>query len=124
MRTGLAIGGGVTFGVTWLLSALVGAALSESFNDDDTIENDDTAWPLFIPVAGPFIGIGTMEASYGPGFILVLDGLAQTGGLAMFIAGLAAKKQMLVRDDVYAVDIEVAPLVGGGTSGLAVTAKF
>jgi hypothetical protein len=124
MRTGLAVGGGVTFGATWLLSALVAAGLSESFDNDDKIENDDTAWPLFIPVAGPFIGIGTMNASYGPGFILVLDGLAQTGGLAMFIAGLAAKKQILVRDDVYDAQIELVPLVGAGTTGLAITGRM
>ena len=123
-RSGLAIGGGVTFGATWLLSAMVGAALSEAWSKDDTIDNDDTAWPLFIPVAGPFIGIGTMKASYGPGFMLVIDGLAQTGGVAMFIAGLAAKKEILVRDDVYDAKIQVVPLLGAGTTGLAITGSM
>ena len=119
-RTGLAVGGGVTFGATWLLSAAVGAGLSEAWAHDDDISNDDTAWPLFIPVAGPFIGIGTMHASYGPGFMLVLDGLAETGGLAMFIAGLAAKKELLVRDDVYDAQVQVVPLAGPGMAGIAI----
>jgi hypothetical protein len=123
-RTGLAVGGGVTFGATWLLSAAIGAGLSEAWAHDSDIGNDDTAWPLFIPVAGPFIGIGTMHASYGPGFILVMDGLAETGGLAMFIAGLAAKKQLLVRDDVYDAQVQLVPLAGPGVAGMAITGSL
>ena len=50
--------------------------------------------PLFVPVVGPFIAVGS-TASTGAGTVwLVLDGLAQTGGVVLFAYGLAAQGEV------------------------------
>jgi hypothetical protein len=113
------VAGGVTFGSLWLLSALVGAALTDIWNDDNDVTNDDVAWPLFIPAAGPFIGIGTMEPQSMATFMLVLDGVAQIGGVAMFIGGLVATKDVLVADEYAGAELQVAPLLTEHAAGIA-----
>src|SRR5262249_12377017 len=50
---------------------------------------------LLIPCAGPFITIGTARSSGAGTFWLVLDGLAQTGGVVMFAVGLASQEKYL-----------------------------
>ena len=96
IRKGLAIGGGVMFGSMYLLSAFGAAVASDT--------GDKNAWPFWVPAIGPFIAIGT-EHNSGNGassltFLYVIDGIVQTGGLAMFIAGIALPSQKLVRDDI------------------------
>lgn len=105
IRKGLVIGGAVTFGAMYLFSALTAAAVS------DTSESDDFA-PLFIPVAGPFVTIGTSNAPAAGAVILAIDGIAQAGGLAMLIIGLTVQSDELVRNDVGSQRIRVVP-VGG-----------
>jgi hypothetical protein len=81
--------------------------------------NADEFTPLFIPVAGPFVTLGTADHEGSGTFFLVLDGVAQAGGLAMFIAGLAFPRKVLVRDDVGGRHIELAPVpLGKGGLGL------
>jgi hypothetical protein len=100
VRKGLAIAGGVMFGTFYLFSAFGAAIASDN--------NDRNAWPFWVPAIGPFIALGTEkntslshnDASSSLTFLYVLDGLIQTGGLAMFIAGIALPSQKLVRDDV------------------------
>jgi hypothetical protein len=46
------------------------------------------------------VTLGTADHEGGGTFFLVLDGVAQAGGLAMFIAGLAFPRKVLVRNDV------------------------
>ena len=96
IRKGLAIGGGVMFGSMYLLSAFGAAVASDT--------GDKNAWPFWVPAIGPFIAIGT-EHNSGAGsssltFLYVIDGLVQTGGLAMLIAGIALPSTKLVRDDI------------------------
>jgi hypothetical protein len=86
------IGGVATFGAMYLLSVFV-ASIADAANQDEFT-------PLFIPVAGPFVTLGTADHEGGGTFFLVLDGVAQAGGLAMFIAGLAFPRKVLVRNDV------------------------
>jgi hypothetical protein len=92
-RRGLVIAGTVTFGSAYLISIL--GASSAVASDDNS--SDDFA-PLFIPVAGPFITLGTAEDADGVAPIFILDGIAQVGGLALLIAGLAAQESILVRN--------------------------
>jgi hypothetical protein len=88
----LVVAGAVTFGATYL-SSFIGAAAVVSAGGS----NAGQFGPLFAPVVGPFIAVGT-TASTGPGTVwLVLDGLAQTGGVVMFIYGLAADEKYLRR---------------------------
>jgi hypothetical protein len=67
--------------------------------------------PLVIPVAGPFITIGTASSEGAGTLLLILDGLAQTSGVVMFIAGLATEDTELVRNDILGAvpEINVGP---------------
>jgi hypothetical protein len=124
MRKGLVIGGAVTFGACYLFSILTAAVADPVENIEDP--NDDSFIPLYIPAAGPFITIGTAQSEGAGTFILVVDGVAQVGGLAMFIAGLAAQSTELVRNDVGKPDIHLTPMSvgrdirGNSTMGLGI----
>lgn len=123
-RKGLIIGGAVTFGVFYLISALVGAV---ALDCQSTFSNSSCGGlgVLLIPAAGPFIAIGTAKADGGGAAILVIDGLAQAGGLAMLILGIALPKTVLVRNDIGSNRKEVVgtiePLIGGMQNGLKIT---
>lgn len=111
IQKGLVIAGACTFGGVYLLTTL-GAAIAV-----DTSNDDDAYTPLFVPVAGPFIAIHSADANATGTFGLVIDGLAQTAGLSMFIAGLAAQEDVLVwRGGGYAVRPDAGP-GGAGLSG-------
>lgn len=110
IRRGLVIAGAITFGTLHLFS--IGIA---------SLDTDSTK-PLYAPVVGPIIAIGTLEPSTGGAVILAVDALGQAAGLAMLIAGLAATKEILVRDDV--VELTLTPVVGENQRGLSLTGRF
>lgn len=105
IRKGLVIGGAVTFGTLYLVSALTAAAVSDLSGGEDFV-------PLYIPVAGPFVTIGTSDAPAGGAVLLAVDGVAQAGGLAMLILGLAVPRDELVRNDVGGTDLRLTPVFG------------
>jgi hypothetical protein len=81
---------------------------------------------LLIPGAGPFIRLGTTSSATAD-FLLVTDGLAQAGGLVMFATGLAFPRKFLVRNDLDSeaeVHVSMAPMVGGGRSGVGLVGTF
>jgi hypothetical protein len=118
IRTGLVIGGAVLFGVTYITTALIGAAISDVC--DSSCRN---AKLLLIPVAGPFTLMGSTTTATG-NFLLALDGLAQAGGVAMFIAGLAAQKTVLVRN-VAGVQVTPMPMnFGRNSAGVGFVGTF
>src|SRR4051812_26805889 len=94
IRTGLVIGGAVTLGAVWLLNVAT-ASIAVSVDS-----NGSVAAPLFAPVVGPFIAIGTLHANALGGFWLAFDGVVQAAGAAMLIAGIAAPKTILQRTDI------------------------
>jgi hypothetical protein len=82
----LLISGVVTFSVFYGLSAVVGA-VAVAVNGGD----GKGAEMLFIPVAGPFIAMGTLERRPGDAETLAylfLDGLFQTAGAVCIVVGL------------------------------------
>lgn len=115
-RRGLIIGGAVTFGVTYLLSVLVG--LSAETADVASGGTGESFTPLYIPLAGPFVTIGTAEAKGGGIFVLMLDGVAQVAGATMLIGGLASPATKLVRNDF---GLSVKPIVTGNTLGFGLS---
>lgn len=128
IRKGLVIGGAVTFGALYILTIIV-AGVADSFarSELDSDPNQDRWVPLFIPAVGPFITIGTVEASPGGAVPLVLDGLGQCAGLAMFIAGLAAQQTVLRRvasDEEPAPTISFTPMIAQDRTGLGLTGTF
>ncbi len=104
----LVIAGSITFGVPYILSVLTaGTTLSADAS------NGAEFAPLFVPVLGPFITIGTAHAEGAGTFWLVVDGLAQTGGMAMFIAGLVLEEKYLQRTMQASLKPEVLINPGG-----------
>lgn len=127
VRRGLVIGGAVTFGVMYLLSALT-AAVSMSACSAKTFATSSTCTDLgflLVPVAGPFIEIAHSKADAGGAVILVIDGIAQAGGVAMLILGIALPKTVLVRNDLALGRKETVatfePVLGGTQNGFKIT---
>jgi hypothetical protein len=120
IRTGLVVGGAVTFGVLYLLSVLVGAAISDTnkaFNN-----NKDNGDFLFVPVAGPFLQMTKTDSSSG-NVTLAIDGIAQAAGATMFIVGVTSPKTVLVRNDLG--EVRVMPMkMGTNGGGLGLVGTF
>lgn len=93
IRKGLLIGGAVTFGSLYLLSAITASSLRDASIADDVT-------PLYIPAVGPFVTIGTTSSEGLGTFLLIVDGVAQSGGLLMAILGLTLQETLLVRNDI------------------------
>ncbi|MBK8217663.1 MAG: hypothetical protein IPK71_28385 [Myxococcales bacterium] len=111
VRSGLVIGGAVTFGSLYLLTALTAAAL------DDT-NRERNAGALYVPVAGPFLHLKDASSDTAK-LVLVVDGLAQAAGAAMLVVGLTAPRTFAVRND--AAKIAITPVLGPGRAGLVGT---
>jgi hypothetical protein len=120
-RRGLVIGGAVTFGVLYLISALVAAA-----GEDTKGNGDNEAAALWIPAVGPFIQMFNTDSAVANVF-LAIDGIAQSGGLAMFVIGLTSPKTVLVRNDLASAPkptLRPAPIVTGNTTGFGLVGTF
>lgn len=113
-RTGLAIAGGAVFGGTYLASTVVA-----SFIDDKS---------LAIPVVGPFVEMAMLSANSGSSasslapvhFILLMNGLAQSAGVAMLIAGLATKQKV----PLYRPRFCISPYAAQAGAGLVASGRF
>jgi len=120
IRTGLVVGGAVTFGTVYLLNVLGAAASLDAckvYNSVTTKPNCSDASFLFIPVAGPFIQMSRTGDSAGVSALLVLDGVAQAAGVLMFIGGLAWQKTTLVRNDLGSNTAPAKPTISPYFSG-------
>ncbi len=125
VRGGLIGGGAGLFGAFYLISALVAAVGTDVCNSGINCHNP--FWPMYIPVAGPFITIGTVGSSATGDIFLILDGLAQAGGVAMIIVG-AIGHTVLVRNDLgeaknplefkvgKTASVQLQPMMGMGVS--------
>lgn len=118
VRGGLIGGGAGMLGGLWLISVITGAIMSTAY--EATGNDGDMYVPMFAPVLGPFITMGTAarDLSGVSNAFLALDGIVQTGGLAMIILGVALPKQELVRDTAGVPALTIAPKVGAGSFGL------
>ncbi len=115
-RMGLLVGGIVTFGISYGVTALVGAVAL------DTSRGSSQTWPLLIPVIGPFIQMAVTPVP-GLNVLLAVDGLVQATGVGLFIAGLAARTVTLVR--TANLTLTPVPVVtAGGGNGLGIAGTF
>ena len=103
-RRGLIVAGSIVTGVPWVLS--VTSAVGADF--------DDKSGFLLVPVVGPWLmllaggasdspceqTIGCVQENSAEREMIVCDGLLQTAGAAMFVAGIAFPRKRLVRNDV------------------------
>jgi len=119
VRSGLVVGGAVTFGVMYLLSVLVGAAISDT---NKAIGGKDNGDLLYVPVAGPFLQMTKTESSSG-NVTLAIDGIAQAAGATMLIVGITSPKTVLVRNDLG--EVRVMPMrMGDKGGGLGLVGTF
>jgi len=126
-RRGLIITGSILTGVPWALS--VTAAVGADF--------DNKTGFLLVPALGPWLtllaGGGKDDDcatssdfcsgdNSGLRAVLVLDGLVQTTGAVLLVAGIAIPRQRLVRQDVT---VGIVPaLVGNDGYGLGAVGTF
>lgn len=115
-RKGLIIGGSVTLGATFLVTAFFGL-IAGAVNEAEG-SNTDVA-PMFVPVIGPFLEFGETRNSAAR-FGLTVLGLGQVAGATMLIIGLTNPRTVLVRND----QLTLAPLLGDHASGLALRGRF
>jgi hypothetical protein len=140
IRKGLVIGGAVLFGSTYLLSAFtatVGAAnasencsINMAFGSNQGCNSGNPLTALFIPAVGPFIQMAHSGNTAVGNFWLALDGVAQVGGITMFLVGLASPKTVLVRNDLGSIvhkkefELSLAPIVSPQRQGMGVVGTF
>lgn len=117
-RKHMLVGGAITFGVVYGLSAFVAAAGDDAARNGGS--NDLAA--LWIPVAGPFLEMGKTDSSTAKLFLASV-GAAQLAGALMLYYGLATKDHVLVRNDLVG-SLTVAPIAGNGASGMALAGRF
>jgi hypothetical protein len=129
-RRGLIIAGSITTGVMWVFGLM--AAVGNDFKDNTGL--------LVIPVVGPWALLATdtardkscgttangidvcTESKAGLRAVLVLDGIVQTAGAAMFISGFAFPRARLIRNDVT---VSFVPTTfGNGGYGVGAIGRF
>jgi hypothetical protein len=126
MNRKLARAGAIVLGSSWALAALTaGTVLSEGSSESESYA------PLLVPVAGPFITLGTgedIDFSDGDGrlsgALVLVDGLAQATGLALLVAGLVANQKVWVRDDIPREASLPAPEILVGPTGGTLRFRF
>ena len=114
----LIVGGAVTFGVSYGLSAFVAAVGDDSARNGG--KNEVAA--MWIPVAGPWIQAGQTDSSTGK-FFLVGMGSAQVAGAIMPYYGLTTTQRVLVRNDLVG-SLTVSPMAARGASGMVLSGRF
>ena len=115
-RTGLVVGGAVTFGVLYLFSLL-----AASIGEDVKGSGKNELAPLYIPAIGPFVQMANTDSSTGK-FFLAIDGIGQTAGAAMLIVGLVSPRTVLVRNDL--AEIRLAPVLTRDARGAGLVGTF
>ncbi len=115
---GLLIGGAATLGSTWFLSVLIGAFI-DSLNNGFGGNRESVAWPLYIPVFGPFIGIPVFDSSGSGTFFLLIDGFAQAAGVGMIIGGALTTQKRLIRVGETKPSWSIVP-TRMGTNGMGI----
>ncbi|APR75064.1 Vegetative cell wall protein gp1 precursor (Hydroxyproline-rich glycoprotein 1) [Minicystis rosea] len=123
-RRALIATGAALFGASYLTSALTAATVVAGID-----KHRSEVAPLFIPFAGPWITLATSRDAQlnDPdrrmnGVLLVVDGVAQITGAALFIAGMVTREPILMRTrasyDKSAMLAVPEVLVGGRSASL------
>jgi hypothetical protein len=117
-RYGLMTAGLVVLGVSWSVNALSGYLADE--------------WRLAVPVVGPFMYAHEIDNSSDFGTrtaiaFLVLDGLVESAGAAMFLAGVLTHHQVRVMEHAKIMVVPtagIASATSGASAGLAAFGRF
>ena len=111
--------GATVFSLSYIAAALAATTSYVSSTDITTPHG-----ALWIPFVGPFIDMGHTTGAADI-VHLALDGAAQIGGFTLFVYGQTKPKAALPDGGSGpAVTIRIAPVVGPGTGGASVFARF
>ncbi|EYF07145.1 Hypothetical protein CAP_0624 [Chondromyces apiculatus DSM 436] len=106
----------------WLTSALVGSLASDA-TDADLGGHSAADWtPLYFPVVGPFIALGTLEPDPAAAGLLIADGVIQAGGAIGILWGALNRRYKVVRERQGLV--HVTPVAGPSFRGLSALGRF
>lgn len=111
-RTGGIVAGASMLGSAWVISTLVAAL-------DVEVDGNNTLWPLYIPVLGPFIAMGTDSRAAGgdlsPGgtWGLAALGAVQIAGTGVLSWAATSKKQIAVKRPFEVTSVGAAPAADG-----------
>lgn len=127
-RTGLVAGGLALSLGTYAVTALAGAIKSDTCRSG-SVDTSSTGcrtntWPLYVPLAGPFIQMGYVNGTGAATLrtLLVLDGVVQIGGLAMAVVGALLPGE---RRRVAAIErLHLAPFGSSTGAGMAAGGTF
>lgn len=111
VRTGFIVGGAVTFGALYLISVLVGAAITDV---NRGLGGKESGELLYVPVAGPFLQMINTESSTG-NVTLAIDGAGQALGATLLIVGITSPRTVLVRNDLG--QVRIMPMRMGQSGG-------
>lgn len=117
-RRHLIVGGAVTLGVSYALSAFVAAIGEDTTHSGGTNE----VASLWVPVAGPWLQFARTDSATARVFLVGLGG-AQVAGAIMLYYGLTTKNRVLVRNDLVG-SLTVAPMASNGVSGMLLSGRF
>jgi hypothetical protein len=97
----LVIGGGVLFGVGYLVSVL-----DATGNGSITCATSScgASW-LYVPIVGPWVALGYSGHPTADDVFIVLDGVAQAVGVVGFVVGMLNSRQVLVFNDMARRDL-------------------
>ena len=111
--------GATIFSLSYIAAALA-ATTSYPASTDITTPHGS----LWIPFVGPFIDMGHTRGGADI-VLLALDGAAQIGGFTLFVYGQTTPKKAPPDDEPEkAVTVRIAPVLGPGTGGASVFARF
>lgn len=114
--------GATAFVLPYLASAI---AATTGYPQDDSDTSSRAV--LWVPAVGPFIALGDGYDALAS-FFLVLDGVAQIGGLSLFVYGLALPAPTHTDDNgpkpAQTTHLSIAPTMVHGAPGGAVAFTF
>jgi hypothetical protein len=103
-----------TFLPVYVMSLLLAATYAGEEGPDSSLYT-----PLFIPIIGPFVTISTSDSESIGTMTLIMDGLAQATGVALFAAGMIAQEKYLERaPPTTSFHLRPEVYVGAGTTKL------
>lgn len=119
----MATTGGVTFGLTWIASGILSVVtmdMNAGFGGGGKLFDGYSTWPMWLPVVGPFVTMGTTADKSVPWFFVVPAALGQCTGFALLVAGLASTESDLEPNELARPRLFLTPQVGSDLPGLGV----
>lgn len=96
---------GLTYGIAFYVASLGDAAAGRNGSASTDV--------LYIPVAGPILGIRSFNAEGAGTFWLLVWGTAQAAGLGASIYGATTPRRLLYRNDITRLNLRLSPFVVG-----------